>query len=392
MRKFIYIIIAMMIVCTSYAQPFTHSGFVYGTNGQGLSSIPVLLFAKRIAQYDVTFPTYPTTPNYTTGTVIPSSDDVTHGPFPIGFTFNYFGNNYTQFYVGSNGWIGFSPNQTTGYVAQFIPNASSPTNAILADWEDLLPGASNIRYITTGTAPNRRLTVSFNAVPHYGCGANLHTFQFILYESTNIIDINYAAKPQCGGNNATAGLISTSWSTVVPVGGKNASQWNVINYSVRFTPTPPETDFVLKGTYLTNASGQYSIVPNLDDASHDFQIRVQNLTIPNPSTANAQYPIQMMLYGTQPTSKLFYTMDVNQDGKFNVVDSYIIYGKISGRFVNWLNSYPNYRIFTAAQWGSINTGTTDLRVSTPGVQSITISAPTNGGTTNFYLIRTGILN
>ncbi len=111
------------------------------------------------------------------GTAIPSSDDVVSGALPIGFTFNFFGVNYTQFYAGSNGWIGFSPGQTTGYTAAFIPNAGSPLNCILGDWEDLLPGAANIFYTTIGTAPNRRLVVSYYQVPHYGCRTNLHTFQ-----------------------------------------------------------------------------------------------------------------------------------------------------------------------------------------------------------------------
>ena len=38
------------------AQPFTHSGYVYGANDQGLSNVPVYLFGKRIVQYEVTFP------------------------------------------------------------------------------------------------------------------------------------------------------------------------------------------------------------------------------------------------------------------------------------------------------------------------------------------------
>jgi len=32
-------------------------------------------------------------------------DDVNAGPFPIGFTFTFYGQDYTQFYVCSNGWV-----------------------------------------------------------------------------------------------------------------------------------------------------------------------------------------------------------------------------------------------------------------------------------------------
>ncbi|CAB4903643.1 unannotated protein [freshwater metagenome] len=372
------------------AQPFSYSGYVYGANDQGLVNVPVSLYGKRIDPFEVTFPTYNTATAFNVGTVVPSSDDVTHGPFNIGFTFNFFGNNYTQFYIGSNGWIGFTAGQTTGYTAAYIPNAGSPKNVIMADWEDLFPGSANIYYTTIGTAPNRKLVVNFNAVPHYGCRSNLHTFQFVLYETTNVIDVNYASKPLCAGNNATAGLVNIDNTNVVPVGGKNASTWSVTNYSVRYTPSAAETTFSLKGTYLTNSIGYYSIVPNLDAQSYQFEVRLENLTFTGLTNYEARYPIQMTFNNTAMNSKLYYLMDINGDGRITVSDSYNIYGKMSGRFPIWATS-PNYRIFTPAQWNVIKLGTTDLRPTYPGVQSMTIT-PVNGGSTNFYLIRTGFTN
>ena len=382
------IIILFVLVCeVVQAQPFTYSGFVRGANEQGLVNIPVSLYGKRTDPYDVTYPTYPAAADYTTGTVIPSSDDVTHGPFNIGFTFTFFGNTYTQFYVGSNGWIGFSPNQTTGYVAQYIPNASSPMNAVLADWEDLYPGASNIRYVTLGTAPNRSLVVSFNQVPHYGCNQNLHTFQFVLYETTGVIDINYLSKPLCNSNNATAGLVNSNNTNVVPVGGKNASAWSVTNYAVRFTPSAPETTFSLKGVYLTNAQGAYTINPNLDAQSYQFEVRVESLLIPALTFTQAQYPTQMLLNNTIMNSKLYYQMDINNDGYISISDSYLLNGRLSGRFASWPNS-PDYRLFDATQWNVIKFGTVNLKTTYPGVQTFTIT-PINGGATTIYLLRTG---
>ena len=128
MKNLIYILI--LFCALSKAQPFTYYGSVLGANEQGLANIPVSLYGRNTDPYTISFPSYPTNTTYTAGTAIPSSDDVTHGPFNIGFSFTYFGNTYTQFYVGSNGWIGFSPGQTSGYVAAYIPNASSPMNTI----------------------------------------------------------------------------------------------------------------------------------------------------------------------------------------------------------------------------------------------------------------------
>ena len=158
---------------------------------------------------------------------------------------------------------------------------------------------------------------------------------------------------------------------------------------MRFTPSSAETVFTLKGTYYTNASGYYSIVPNLDVQSYQFEVRLENLSMPALTATEARYPLLMLLNNTSMNSKLWYQMDINSDGRIKVSDSYNIYGKMSGRFASWVS--PNYRIFNSAQWSVINIGTTDLRLLYPGVQSTTIT-PVNGGSTNFYLIRTGFTN
>jgi hypothetical protein len=131
------------------------------------------------------------------------------------------------------------------------------------------------------------------------------------------------------------------------------------------------------------------MVPNLDDASHDFQVRLENLSL-DLTTTEAVYPLQISINNTPLNTKLYYLQDVNMDGKVTVSDSYNIFAKMSGRFSNFPTS-PSYRIFTPAQWNAIKTGTTDVRLANPGVQSMVIT-PVNGGTTNFYLIRTGFSN
>jgi hypothetical protein len=382
------ILIFLLLSTCLYSQEFKHSGFVYDSNGTGIANIPVNLFGRRTDPYAITFPTYPSGLSFNTGTVVPSSDDVTHGPFNIGFTFNFFGNNYTQFYIGSNGWIGFSPGQTTGYTAQFIPNAGSPRNVIMADWEDLFPGAANIYYRTTGLAPNRQLIVSFNAVPHYGCRTTLFTFQIILNETTNIIDINYAAKPLCGVNNATAGLVNIDNTNVVPVGGKNASLWSVTNYSVRFIPASAETSFSLKSTHITDTTGRYVINSGLDVQSFQFELRIGDLSVGNPTQSDISSMTSFILNQNPFSSKTYYLFDVNQNTQVSVSDIFTTYSKMNGRFAAWPYT-PNYRIMTPAQHSTILSSTTDLRNTIPGTSLLTISSPANNGSTNFYIYRTG---
>lgn len=391
MRKLTTAVLTVLLINLG-AQEFKYSGYIKSSNEVGLQNVPVKLMGRRISVYDIAQPTYTTAVAYNTGTAIPSSDDVVSGALPIGFTFNFFGTNYTQFYAGSNGWIGFSPGQTTGYTAAFIPNAGSPLNCILGDWEDLFPGAANIFYTTIGTAPNRRLVVSYYQVPHYGCRTNLHTFQFVLSEGTNNIQINYQSKPQCGGNNATAGLVGTSYLTVVPIGGNNAVQWTETNSSYRFNPAPVEMNYSSKGTFTTDATGKYDIQSGLDINSYQFAIQIDSLPLPSLSILDARAPLNVIWGLSSMNTIKYFLQDVNNDGRLTTTDMSIIYGIKAGRYSVWPAGLPKYRLFTPAQWSTIKISLNDLRSIYPGTQSILINSPTNNGTSDYYLIRTGFSN
>ena len=142
------------------------------------------------------------------GTPVVLPDDGFGGPYPIGFTFNFYNNNYNQFFISPNGWIGFTQplSGTFSPPAGGIPNCNTnvPYNGILGVWQDFNPaiaGGPYIFYQTTGAAPNRVLTVSFSNIPFFGatCPGQTSTFQFQLYETTNIVQVHIVNKPQCAG-------------------------------------------------------------------------------------------------------------------------------------------------------------------------------------------------
>ena len=93
---------------------------------------------------------------------------------------------------------------------------------------------------------------------------------------------------------------------------------------------------------------------------------------------------------TPLNSKLYYQMDINGDNKVNVADTWLISGRIAGLFTTWITS-PTYRIFNQTQWNVIKVSSTNLKLTYPGVQSMTIT-PVNGGSSTFYVVRTGFTN
>lgn len=167
------------------------------------------------------------------------SDDAMSTTLPIGFTFNFFGNNYTQFEISSNGFISFNLGAgASGCCSgQIIPNAATPNNLIAAVWDDLYPpGAGQVGYSTFGVAPNRTLVVSWINTP-FCCGSTpAVTSSIVLYETTNVIEIHSASV--ANASPATMGIENATGTAAYAVPGRNSATINVTNDGVRFTPIP----------------------------------------------------------------------------------------------------------------------------------------------------------
>jgi hypothetical protein len=392
MRKYL-IILFLFISNLVLSQPFTYSGYIYNAGGSVAQNVGVDLYVKQISQYTITNPTYSTAAAYNSGTAISASDDVVLGPYNIGFSFVFFGTTYTQFYVCSNGWIGFSSGQTNGYTSQYIPNSSAPKNVIMADWEDLYPGSSNIYYQTIGTSPNRKLVVSFYNCPHYSCRSSYHTFQFVLYESTNVIDLNMLSKPLCGSNTATQGLINSTGNTAVPTNGRNSSNWSISSgQTVRFTPSTASTTFTYYSTHKTNSSGLFNINPGLDVSNYQFQLQIPTPTPTTQISFNDINTANNKVITRNFNSLDYYRYDVNNDGNITISDLYSIYMIKNGRFTTWPNSTQSNRILILTHYNVVNASNSDLRNTYPGTFPLILTSPTNGGTSTYYLINTGYSN
>lgn len=376
-----------------YSQEFSHSGYVYDGNEVGIQNITVELHTRNTSSYEITTPTYSNF-DFVGGTSITGCDDCVQGPFNIGFTFNFFGNDYTQFYASSNGWIGFSAGQTNGYVAQFLPNGSAPKNAIIADWEDLFPSNGQMNYYVSGSAPNRRMIFNYNSVPFYGCRSTVVTWQIVLHETTNKIDVNIQSKPSCGGSGATMGLTNIDGTRVVPVGGKNAVAWSVTQPTTySFTPSQVQTEFTLNRTVKTDFSGRYLFVSTgLDINNYQFKIVVPKPnTSSTPAISEANHVTDLVLGRTSLTSREFYRSDINNDGKVTISDSFLLFGIISG-LKNTSDVALTTRFFNQTQWNTIKTSTINLKPTLNGVETFEVLSPTNNGTTNLYLLTTGFSN
>jgi len=180
-----------------------------------------------------------------------NQDDQIAGPFDIGFSFCFFNQIYTQFYIGSNGWVGFSYETAwTTFTAQPIPttNVVVPKNCIMAPWQDWWPGwtpsgtnGTNVYYYVTGTAPNRKLVVYWLNCPLYNCTGDVTkrgTFQIVMNEQNSIVENHIQYKPNCNNSeNATQGVHNIDGTVAFTALGRNCTPWTVNDESTRFVPS-----------------------------------------------------------------------------------------------------------------------------------------------------------
>lgn len=210
------------------------------------STVNLNLFADSLKSDGYTYEILPYSTEPVGGTSLAMNDDQVLGPFPVGFDISWYCGNYNQLYIGSNGYISF---QATGTAWNTVPLPSTafniPLNSVMGVWRDWNPGTGvgpYVTYQTVGTAPNRKLIVSWTAVPMFSCGTSLGTFQIVVHETSNIIHTNITNMPVCFGWNNGEGVHSTHDPTgtiAVTVAGRNNTPFTTTNESIRFIPTSP---------------------------------------------------------------------------------------------------------------------------------------------------------
>jgi hypothetical protein len=147
--------------------------------------------------------------------------------------------------------------------------------------------------------------------------------------------------------------------------------------------------YVLFQTYTTNSLGSFSIITQLDIAQYDFQVVIENITAGSPNNLDINFFTNKIL-NQNFTPIDYYRMDVNVNSVLSISDIYLIYRRINEN--SWPSGVPNYRILTQQEWTIINSSSVNLVPTYPGTQSIILTNPAAGGSSVFYIIKTGQSN
>jgi PKD domain/PKD-like domain/Secretion system C-terminal sorting domain len=238
----------------------------------------------------------------TTGFSAPTvlGKDQETGLIGVGFTFNFFGTNYTNVRLGSNGVLGVgSDTPVTDPNNASYSNATDPDNLIAAAWDDMI-GGTTVRTQTIGTAPMRKFIADFD-MKRSG-GAYTVKTQIHIYESTNIIEIHTQTAPFLTNSNLATQAIegpdpSNVGSNFYVVSGRNNQSWNATNDYVAFIPSCLQSTTVVVNDVPSNG---LSVTPASTAVCASQSVPV---TIVGDQ-AGVEYQLQNIV-GSVPLSGLF---------------------------------------------------------------------------------------
>jgi hypothetical protein len=141
-----------------------------------------------------------------TGTVAfpEGEDDAVTGAIAIGFNFSFYGNLFSNVFISSNGFVTFTPTQNAGCCEGGPLPGSGVDNMIAGWWTDLITSesvAGPILSQTLGVAGSQEFVVEYLNTTYFpGVGSN--TFEIILHQGSNVIELQYS-------NTTPNGLVRT---------------------------------------------------------------------------------------------------------------------------------------------------------------------------------------
>jgi len=268
-----------------------------------------------------------------------------------------------------------SPSAPTGVngsrsLAGTVSLSATVTSGITVDWY-ANPAGGNV--LTNGTGALAYTTPSISVTTtYYAQARNIST--------------------GCVSSTRTPVTATVNYPTPFSYSGTFYSSQNIgiPNITVRVLyRLKTASSYSLLQTSVSNSFGTFSISTSLDISTYDFQIIIDNIAVGNPSLNDVNY-FNSKILNQNFNSKDYYLINTNGNSILSISDIYLMHKKINGNL--WPNGIPSYRIFTQSEWNIINSSSNNLTSTYPGAQSIILNNPTAGGSSVYYLIKTGHTN
>ena len=280
--------------------------------------------------FNATSGTYsPITGNIVSGI---SADNAISSPIPLGFTFPYGNNTYTEIKISSNGWVGLGNSITSSELNNEL-NSITIVPVIAALWDDCSLISGSCVYLLTGNMPNRVFTIQYNHLKWNYLSDSYFNFQIKLYENGKIAFIY-------GNNTGMPNNPSASIGINMLPGG---NEWF---YSI--TPGNPAT------ASFSNANNSVSSYPGLGviyefnpviGGAHD--LRAMYLTGDITPTVGQEYNYNITIRncGANPETDFQVRLVLGTNNIIgNIGGTLIQPGEMQIYTISWIPSTPGHNI------------------------------------------------
>lgn len=254
-----------------------------------------------------------------TGTeILGLTDDNYVGPFDIGFSFEYYGTEYVEFWVGSNGIIGFGDTANyKSYLKDVLPNPTTPNNILAWCWDDL--------NILDGNNPDGKVlyeqqgdmtVIQFVDYPKYNAApGEVINAEVILYKDGKIKYQYDTIGDGFEKDDCTVGIENVDGSDGLTVVYK--ADYLHDSLAVLFTNPMGWIDMTLESGYLAALEADtlpFSIVTEgMDVGTYSANIKVVS-NDPDPGESLIEAPIDLTI------EEAYTCGDVNDDESIDVDD------------------------------------------------------------------------
>ncbi len=226
----------------------------------------------------------------TLGTPVSLVDDQVTAAYPLGFVFPFYGNDFAEFKISSNGFVTFTDNDAAAS-NQPVPSVGAPFNLIAPFWDDLNPATGGTVYYHSDGA---RLVVQWDNVPHYD-GGGVYTFQVQIYPN-GVIEYHFLSMSP-PSDSATVGIQNADGTDGLQAAFNTAYVHDIL--AVRFARVNPWlTTGPNSGSVAAGASIDVDVMfdaTGLCGSHFDANLHVVSN---DPVTPDAVVPVGLDLIGT----------------------------------------------------------------------------------------------
>jgi len=256
---------------------------------------------------------------------------------PLATSIPYYGTNYSQLKICTNGWISFDVASTnTAYSNATIPAAAEPNNTLYPLWDDLNLSTSGTVYYYNDVA-NSRFIVEYKDVPHYDVGGP-YTFEVIInYNGTIVYQYQNITTPD---NSCTIGFENSTGTDGLQMVYNATYVQNNLAVRIQKGGLDWLTENPLSGTISPAGNQNVDLVFNSTGLTAGTYTGKVRITSNDPSTPQRDVKVRLNVGTAVPASITVALQGFYNNTTLNIRDTTRIYLR---------NTSPPYAIVDSAK-------------------------------------------